>query len=230
VPGLEEAALLDAGVIADGPTLDCARLVVADRAARMGRAPVAADLLRWWYEDRSFTPEDALALRALARMIVVDRVLAPPAPAKLAPKARDLVAAIRERCARGMAPSSTYGIQADYGVVLLEPQVARPVHYFEDPEDTNRGFSLHDDQVAIQVGEGACDVTVIVGPPPRPAGGLAVVRFPLRVTGGLYLRRLLAPDDERPYEVPPGRYDAVVVVDLPDRDERTPVRVTLSPA
>lgn len=184
-------------------------LLVADDLARAKDAGAGEAFDKWRAQADSF-PERALALGALAKLLAGRDGTGLP-KAKVDAFVKKATGAALAAGSSQPAASDTHEVTTLYNQLYLEPKKPKKHKkgYFEDPAEVKAGFALRGDAVALSTPTEceSCSVTLRVGEPPaKIAGAKQVVRFPLQVTGDLYLRSASDTADDHRYEVPPGKY------------------------
>jgi hypothetical protein len=128
----------------------------------------------------------------------------------------------REQLATGASLKRT--VSCDYNQFYLEHEQDRGSHdvpYFQDKREVEQGMSIFARRVGIGTpGETSdCSIEIAIEPSaPKTldlAGAVQAVSFPFEVHGPLVLRSVTSvQQDEDPFELPNGKYDALVVFRL----------------
>ncbi len=218
---------LDLPAIAENPnpgpiTLNT-NLVVIDIAYRHQLLDEAESRLQRWYDfavlaHDSFCLEQAFSFLSVSSLICKGALSHRTAlkPAKRQSLVQQLLADVEHRLSQPepeKPPVTKQEITVFYGQFYLEPEQSPDVLYFDDPRESDQGFSSFPTHVAIGTppDTGMCEVEIeFCFEPPSLKTAVQTVCFPLKVEapGKLFLRSVGVNSDNY-FAVAPGEYDVV---------------------
>ena len=219
---------LDLPVIAANPnpglvTLNT-NLLVIDIAYRHHLLSEAESRLQRWYDGAvlahdSFCLEEAFSFLSVSSLICKGALSHRTAlkPEKRQRRVQQLLAEVEHRLSQPepvKPPVMKQEISVFYSQFYLEPEQAPDAAYFDDPRESDQGFSSFPTHVAIgtPTDTAMCEVEIeFCSEPPSLKTGVQIVCFPLKVEapGKLFLRSVGVDNSDSYFGVAPGDYDVV---------------------
>ena len=219
---------LDLPAIADnpnpGPVTLNTNLLVIDIAYRHQLLSEAESRLQRWYDfavlaHDSFCLEEAFSFLSVSSLICKGSLSHRTAlkPAKRQHLVQQLLADVEHRLSQPepvKPPVTKQQISVFYNQFYLEPEQAPDVAYFDDPRESDQGFSSFPTHVAIgtPTDTAMCEVEIeFCFEPPSLKAVVQTVCFPLKVEapGKLFLRSVGVDNSDNYFAVAPGEYDVV---------------------
>ena len=207
-----------------GPLTLNTNLLVIDIAYRHHLLSEAESRLQRWYDfavlaHDSFLLEEAFSFLSVSSLICKGALSHRTAlkPNKRQSLVQQLLAEVGHRLSQPepvKPPVTKQQISVFYGQFYLEPEQAPLVAYFDDPRESDQGFSSFPTHVAIgtPTDTGTCEVEIeFCFEPPSLKTGVQIVCFPLKVEaqGKLFLRSVGVDNSDNYFAVAPGEYDVV---------------------
>lgn len=199
-------------------------LVVIDIAYRHHLLSEAESRLQSWYDFAvlardSFCLEEAFSFLSVSSLICKGALSHRTAlkPAKRQRLVQQLLAEVEHRLSQPepvKPPVTKQEISVFYNQFYLEPEQAPDAAYFDDPRESDQGFSSFPTHVAIgtPTDTAMCEVEIeFYFEPPSLKTGVQIVCFPLKVEapGKLFLRSVGVDNSDNYFAVAPGEYDVV---------------------
>ena len=207
-----------------GPITLTTNLVVIDIAYRHHLLDEAESRLQRWY-DFAVLAHDSFCLEQAFGFLSVSSLICKGAlshrtslkPNKRQRLVQQLLADVEHRLSQpepAKPPVTKQQISVFYNQLYLEPEQAPDVAYFDDPRESDQGFSSFPTHVAIgtPTDTGMCEVEIeFCFEPPSLKTGVQIVCFPLNVEapGKLFVRSVGVDNSENYFAVAPGEYDVV---------------------
>jgi hypothetical protein len=219
---------LDLPVIATNPspgpaTLNTSLLVI-DIAYRHHLISEAESRLQRWYDfavlsPNSFYLEEVFSFLSVSSLICKGALSHRTAlkPDKRQRLVQQLLTEVDHRLSQPepvKPPVTKQKISVFYDQFYLEPEQAPDVAYFDDPRESDQGFSSFPTHVAIRTptDTAMCEVEIeFCFEPPSLKTGVQIVCIPLKVEapGKLFLRSVGVDNSDDYFAVAPGEYDVV---------------------
>ena len=207
-----------------GPVTLNTNLLVIDIAYRHDLLSEAESRLQRWYDfavlaHDSFCLEEAFSFLSVSGLICKG-ALSHRTTLKAEKRkglVQQLLADVEHRLSQpepGKPPVTKQKISIFYSQFYLEPEQPPDVAYFDDPRESDQGFSSFPTNVAIgtPTDTAMCEVEIeFCIEPPNLKTGVQIVCFPLKVEeqGKLFLRSVGVDNSEDYFAVPPGEYIVV---------------------
>ncbi len=219
---------LDLPIIATNPypgrvTLNT-NLLVIDIAYRHDLLSEAESRLQRWYDFAvlaldSFCLEEVFSFLSVSSLICKGALSHRTAlkPDKRQRLVQQLLAEVEHRLSQPepvKPPVTKQKISVFYDQFYLEPEQAPDVAYFDDPRESDQGFSSYPTHAAIRTptDTAMCEVEIeFCFESPSLKTGVQIVCFPLKVEapGKLFLRSVGVDNSDNYFAVAPGEYDVV---------------------
>ena len=207
-----------------GPVTLNTNLLVIDIAYRHHLLSEAESRLQCWYDfavlaHDSFCLEQAFSFLSVSSLICKGALSHRTAlkPAKRQRLVQQLLAEVEHRVSQPepvKPPVTKQEITVFYSQFYVEPEQAPDATYFDDPRESEQGFSSFPTHVAIgtPTDTAMCDVEIeFCFEPPSLKSAVQAVCFPLKVEapGKLFLRSVGVDNSDNYFAVAPGEYGVV---------------------